>query len=125
MTVKTIRFEGELPEGWVIAGTTNPWIEEADSDTALDLEQVALSIGQLNNSGQCYGCYNCILEGVIEAMDTPEGIQRCDNCDVFEGDLEAAQALADALTEFGNGAVKHYVYVEIEERRHGNPETVG
>jgi len=43
------------------------------------------------------GCDTCgaILPGVIEAMDSDEGIQRCDTCDLYAGDLEAAKALAD------------------------------
>jgi hypothetical protein len=27
-------------------------------------------------------------------MDTAEGVQRCDICDIYDGDLSAAQALA-------------------------------
>ena len=56
-----------------------------------------------------------MVQGVIEAMDTPFGIQRCDNCGQYEGDLEAAAALADALTDFYVGAVRFHVWVETEE----------
>ncbi len=42
-------------------------------------------------------CTGSPVPGTLPAMDSPEGIQRCDECGVFEGDLEAAQALADTV----------------------------
>ena len=54
----------------------------------------------------CDTCAGCLLRGVIEAMDTPEGVQRCDECDLYPGDLEAAAALRDAF--FPAGLVRYF-----------------
>ena len=46
------------------------------------------------------GCDTCrwgILPGVLAPMDTIFGIQRCDECQIYPGDLAAARALADLL----------------------------
>lgn len=43
-----------------------------------------------------------ILDGVIECMNTPYGVERCDVCGIYDGDLSAAQALA----EYAGGEVR-------------------
>lgn len=77
----------------MIATGTNPWIE-------VDGKPVVWEAGPSCNP-DCDSC-GSVLPGVIECMDTPEGIQRCDQCDTYEGDIEAAQALAAAI---GGGVV--------------------
>jgi hypothetical protein len=58
-------------------------------------------------------CDSCgmVLPGVIESMDTDEGIQRCDECELYPGDCEAAQALASLV-----GGVVCYQAEETGER---------
>jgi len=45
----------------------------------------------------CDLCGDSPVRGAIAGMDFPAGIQRCDTCDLFPGDLEAALALAQAV----------------------------
>lgn len=61
-----------------------------------------------------FPCDSCgdILPGVIEDMDTHEGIQRCDECSVYDGDLEAALALADHV----GGVVRFHAVHRWTER---------
>lgn len=116
-----LKFDGELPDGVFIKRSTNPWLQAADEDDSVDLDLLRGDIGILRNDRTCVeGCSNCIVQGVIESMDTPDGIQRCDVCQLFDGDLEAAQALADAVTEFYNGAVKYSVWFEVEDTADGH-----
>lgn len=56
-------------------------------------------------------CTGSPVAGTLPAMDTPEGIQRCDECQVFPGDLEAAQALADMV----GGVVRFVKYVSDDD----------
>lgn len=75
----------------LIASRTNPWVE-------VNGEPVDWTDPVWNNQRvvrpQCDTCNGTILPGVIEAMDSNEGIQRCDECDTYPGDLEAAWQLA-------------------------------
>lgn len=48
------------------------------------------------------------IPGVAAPMNTPEGIQRCDLCDLYRSDLDAALALRDALVP--GGVVRFYQY---------------
>lgn len=88
-------YDGTLPEGVLIADRTNPWIE-VDGEP-VDWERWSLAnLDKLDFDGCEEGCGagGTPLAGVIAPMDTVIGVQRCDTCDVFPGDLEAAQALA-------------------------------
>jgi hypothetical protein len=71
-----------------IASGTNPWVE-VDGEP-IDWMTRPTDRRRTSDCDQC----GEILDGVIEAMDTPEGIQRCDQCQVYDGDIEAAEALA-------------------------------
>lgn len=71
--------------GAVIESETNPWIKGPDG--------IAIKFLPGFHNGLCgegihWG------PGVLAPMDTDEGIQRCDACDLFPGDLEAAAAVA-------------------------------
>lgn len=87
-------FEGgNLPEGVFIASGTNPWVEVDGKP----VDWLAIDLRLYDRAGNdCDGCGN-VVPGAIEAMDTPEGIQCCDECLRIEGDLEAAQALAEIV----------------------------
>lgn len=81
-----------VADGVLIADGTNPWLE-------LDGEPVDLTQPDLAPREQC-PCEEwapVIVPGVLEAMDDDYGVQRCDACDLYDGDLEAALALAKAL----------------------------
>jgi hypothetical protein len=71
----------------------NPWLEYLDRKANLI---------DLFESEPRRGCESCSLSpipGILIAMDDDYGIQRCDLCARYPGDLEAAQALADHLGE--------------------------
>jgi len=82
----------------VIESETNPWLQDSDGNAVdlIKLKQDHPQVVYIRDTNPCDQCGD-ILPGVIEAMDSPEGIQRCDQCDLYEGDLDAAQALADYL----------------------------
>jgi hypothetical protein len=46
----------------------------------------------------CYD-YDCgsVMPGVLTDVDFPGGIRRCDTCEKFDGDLDAAQAAAELV----------------------------
>jgi len=75
----------------VIESETDPWICDAEG-TPLDLTSFNDNLvdGPCGNGGHA-------IPGVIAPMNSEFGIQRCDECDVYPGDLDAAQALADHL----------------------------
>jgi hypothetical protein len=74
----------------LIASETNPWVQA-------DGEPVDLAGYSIATRADC-DCTGDGFEGVILAMDTREGIQRCDTCGKFESDLDAAQHTAEVLT---------------------------
>lgn len=86
----TVTFSGydTLPDSARIASETNPWVEVDGVPvdwTTVDLPRTPCP---------CDEEHDALVPGVIDAMDTNEGIQMCDSTDVFEGDLDAALALA-------------------------------
>ena len=86
--------------GWLIATGTNPFITLNGSVCNWG----SIPWPDLHGHKDCDQC-GYILPGVCENMDTPEGVQRCDNCCLYEDDLSAAQALADWLD---GGVVRYY-----------------
>lgn len=89
-------YDGHLPDGVLIADGTNPWIEV--DGIPVDWTTTTLP----RTECPCEEGFSVVLPGVIDAMDTPVGIQRCDACSRFDGDLDAALALARLV----NGVVK-------------------
>lgn len=85
-----MRWNGE--QNVRLASETNPWLRNDASGADVDL-QVMVDEGRVPVPLTPDCCYS----GIIPAMDTNEGIQRCDTCQVYDGDLEAAQALADRI----------------------------
>lgn len=71
--------------GALIESETNPWIKNPSG------EAIKLLPGFLGG-----GCGESIhwTRGVLTSMDSDEGIQRCDACGIYPGDLEAAAAVA-------------------------------
>jgi hypothetical protein len=87
MLVRT--YDGHLPEDTYLADQTNPWIE-------IDNVAVGWPLTQLSPApdNECEQCAGEPLPGVLTRMDSEIGIQRCDTCARFGGDLPAALALA-------------------------------
>lgn len=88
-------YTGE-PLTEMIADQTNPWVESHGQPinwTRHPVSDWRARYG-VTEVTDCEGCEHSILPGVIESMDTPEGIQRCDSCQRHRGDLDAALALA-------------------------------
>lgn len=77
----------------LIASGTNPWVVKGKP---IDWTSPDIAARTLEPN-DCDGCAGSLIPGVIAAMDTNEGIQRCDTCQRFAGDLFAAQALADLV----------------------------
>ncbi|MER7798551.1 hypothetical protein [Microbacterium sp. NPDC096154] len=77
--------------GAVIESETNPWLRD-EFGRDIDLSAVPAT-----NPDGCDTCRWGILPGVLAPMDTIFGIQRCDECQIYPGDLAAARALADLL----------------------------
>lgn len=95
---RTAVYTGE-PTDLVIAGSTNPWVEV--DGRPVDWEALMCQAAP-NDCDQCTGSP---VPGAIVAMDTPEGIQACDLCRRFAGDLDAAQAVAATV---GGTVTFHY-----------------
>lgn len=91
-----------------IASNTNPWLQ-------VDGQPVNLSGLDNGASVDCDGCNDRgAYAGVILAMDSNDGIQMCDSCGKFTGDLEAAQHAAEVLTK--STGREHTVWFEPEAR---------
>jgi hypothetical protein len=103
VTIATYRGQ---PVEAMIADRTNPWVEvpTRTGPVVIDWTHSRLAGDPAND---CEGCSGGPLPGVIAPMDTDEGVQRCDTCQKFDGDLAAAHALALLV----GGVVKY----EIEE----------
>jgi hypothetical protein len=92
-----------------IKSQTNPWVEIEGNVIYWDFpiwEAQRRLPEDEEGEDFCDGCNGTILPGVIEAMDTPEGIQACDSCRRYPGDLDAAWALAKFV--LGESAVVRY-----------------
>lgn len=88
-----VTYNPAAPDRRLIADGTNPWVEvpTRTGSIVVDWSQSTLA-GDPDND--CDGCAGGPLPGVIAPMDTEIGIQRCDTCQRFDGDLAAADALA-------------------------------
>lgn len=73
---------------------TDPWLQRPDG-TIFPLRQ-AVSLLPVGDCGECPGG----LFAPTSNGPTDQGIERCDQCPTFEGDLEAAVALATFVTTF-------------------------
>jgi cytochrome b involved in lipid metabolism len=74
-----------------IADQTNPWVEI--NGEPYDWTKF---IGP-RLVDPCGEGFLVVVAGVLDAMDACEGVQRCDACQRFEGDLYAAAALAELV----------------------------
>ena len=87
-TATTLTYDGTLPDGVLIESETNPWVE-------IDGEPVDWTTTKLPRTDcPCEENGSVVLPGVLDGMDSPDGVQRCDACGTFDGDLDAALALA-------------------------------
>ena len=77
----------------LIESETDPWIKDPSG--------VAVSFPPPwpGTAGPC-GELGHFIPGVLAPMNTSEGVQRCDACDLYAGDLDAALAVAKT---FGPG----------------------
>lgn len=87
MSALTARQRAGLA-GVTLADCTDPWLQHPDgSVVALTEHLAALTPGEC---GECRG-------GFFAPTDngpTEQGVERCDACDAYPGDLDAAVALA-------------------------------
>lgn len=114
----TVQYDPGVHAGARIYGHSNPWLRDSElRDVDLyDLESKGLiPLEQRpDTEDACDTCLPGWMRGVIPAMDTEFGIQRCDYCAIFEGDLEAAQALAGFLQRTLELDQPYTVWFEME-----------
>lgn len=95
--MSTVTYKGIFfQDGPMIASDTNPWVEVDGKPvdwTTSTLPQVECPCGE----------HLTVVPGVIAPIDTPEGVNRCDAAETFDGDLSAAFALARLV----GGVVKY------------------
>lgn len=80
----------------VIESETNPWLKD-EAGNEIDLAQEVDSGRILISGAGCYSCCDSIMPGLLAPHGSPSGIERCDNCATYDGDLQAAAALRDEL----------------------------
>lgn len=106
ITGNILTFMGaELPDDVFIADGTNPWIEV--DGVAVTWPRADLAAAPGNDCD----CFDQPVPGVLAPMDSDVGVQACDECKLFPGDLEAAQALAALV----GGVVKFEQETEQEQ----------
>ena len=88
-------FTGAPTASLIAPGNPNPWIEI--DGQPVDWMRRAPSLPQAVTWCGDGGCNAGPLAGVLVACDTPQGIQRCDQCNIYDGDREAALALAQMV----------------------------
>lgn len=84
-----VQYTGE--PGAMLYPETDPWLQRPDG-TVVELGQV-LALMAPGPCGECRGGYFAPTGN----GPTEEGIERCDGCDVHEGDFAAALALAATI----------------------------
>lgn len=86
----------ESLNGLILEDGTNPWIEV----DGLPVDWMVSTLVEHPALAERAECDNRCNAGVLLAMDTESGIQRCDECGTFDGDIEAAffvAALVDGV----------------------------
>lgn len=73
----------------MLEDATDPWLQD-EHGALIELEPVLATLPPGPTCGECRGGFFApTINGPTE-----EGIERCDECDVHEGDFDAALALA-------------------------------
>lgn len=90
-----VRWDGSSDV--MIASETNPWLQDSAGNRIDLIGSGSPRTGQPELDGDCE-CFDGPVPGALVGMDSPEGIQRCDMCQRFDGDLAAARAVAEAYT---------------------------
>lgn len=97
------RWNGE-PNA-VIESETNPWLRDRFGSGDLNLAKMNETFARHMLPHACDPNMYDLVPGVLAPMDTAHGIQRCDACNLFPGDLDAARALADRLQELTGSTI--------------------
>lgn len=98
-----VRYQGE--EDAQIAFGTDVWLQTTDG-AEVDLESLldGVSLNDLEGMPsslerwECETCAGVPMHGVFAPVNG-NGIERCDECDLYPGDFEAAVALRDRIEE--------------------------
>ena len=83
-----VQYTGQL-DGVLIADQTDPWLQHPDG-TEVDLLPHLADLTPGPCEEDCAGGFFAPTSN----GPADQGIERCDACNVYEGDLEAAAALA-------------------------------
>lgn len=98
--MNAVQWNGSY-EGVMIESDTDPWLEV--DGKRIDFRYAAIVPGTCEEGGH-------LIDGVLGMHDC--GIERCDACDLFDGDLSAALAYAEHLNV---GATVWYFPAEDDE----------
>ena len=103
--MSTVETYTGAPTGSLIADGTNPWVEVAG-------EPVDWTVYHGPRAEcPCGDGHDVPVPGVIAPIDTADGVNRCDAAQLFDGDLDAALALARLV----GGVVKFEVATDDED----------
>lgn len=84
-------YTGDLT-GVMIADQTDPWLQRPDGSVVTLVPHLTpLEPGPV--CGECRGGFFA----PTDSGPTDQGIERCDECDLYLGDLDAALALAELI----------------------------
>jgi hypothetical protein len=93
-TKNSVQYTGQ-EDAMMIAYGTNVWLKDADGNEA-DLETLLKAL-PVDGSNTCEGCEGSPVIGARAPSNGPSEVERCDSCETFGGDFEAAQAVAARL----------------------------
>lgn len=99
------RYTGHADE--IIEYATDVWLQWSGVDAPILLTDVYFQPAVPNECDTCGGSPIC---GVIPLMNSPHGIERCDECELFDGDFSAAEALAQLIEKMGSDLPKVEVW---------------
>lgn len=83
-------YGGTLAQGVLIEDGTDPWIEVDGAP----VDWTVPGWDRVRVPCPCGENGDVVEPGVLDGMNTPKGVQRCDACGTYDGDLDAALALA-------------------------------
>jgi hypothetical protein len=95
-TSNSVQYTGQ-EDSMMIAYGTDVWLKDADGKEA-DLETLLAAL-PVDLTNLCEGCEGSPVIGARAPSNGPSEVERCDTCETFAGDFEAAQAVAARLGE--------------------------
>ena len=100
MSTTTKRWDGEdLAPGHYIATDSEPWLRDPETGEDVNLAAFEAAAPRTPETVDVdCECEWSWFPGAFAPVNSDYGIQACDSCDTYEGDLETAAAIAAHLT---------------------------